>query len=71
MIIDIFFNETTWWLLGTAVLFTFVGRYMAFKAAVEDVVESTIDSLINEGYLKTTGHGKNMEILKHTEWHND
>ena len=68
MIIDIFYNETTWWLLGTAVLFTFVGRFMAFRDAVEDAVGSTIDSLIEQGYLKTRGVGRNMEIVKHTEW---
>ena len=68
MIYDMFSNETTWWLLGTAVIFTFFGRYTAFKANIEDVVASTIDSLIADGYLKTKGKGENLEILKHTEW---
>ena len=57
----------TLWLLGTAILFTFVGRYLAFKVDVEDVVASTIDSLIEEGYLKTKGSGKQIEILKYNE----
>ena len=68
---EFLFNEMTMWLLGTAVIFTFVGRYMGFRASVEDVVESTIDSLIEEGYLKTTGFGKDLEIVKHEEWCND
>lgn len=66
--LDMFYNETTYWLLGTAVLFTFVGRYMAFKDIVSQVTAATIDSLIDDGYLKTRGVGRNMEILKHTEW---
>jgi hypothetical protein len=65
---EFFYNETLWWLFGTAVLFTLFGRYSAFKANFEDVVATTIDSLIEEGYLKTRGKGRNMEILKHTEW---
>mgnify|MGYP000965030953 CR=1 FL=1 len=67
MIYDILSNETTWWLFGTAILFTFVGRYMAFRDAVEDVVGATIDQLIADGYLKTKGEGDEMELLKHGE----
>ena len=65
---EIFYNETVWWLFGTAVLFTFVGRYMAFKDNIQFITEATIDSLIEQGYLKTRGAGRDMEILKHTEW---
>ena len=65
---EIFYNEMVWWLLGTAVIFTFVGRWMSFKNIVHQVTEATIDSLINDGYLKTRGVGRDMEILKHTEW---
>lgn len=68
---EIFYNETVWWLLGTAVLFTFVGRYMAFKDNIQFITEATIDSLIDQGYLKTRGVGRDMEILKHTEWCED
>ena len=64
-------NEMTLWLLGTAIIFTFVGRYLGFRANIEDVVGSTIDSLIADGYLKTRGVGSEMEILKHTEWCKD
>ena len=66
--LDMFYNEMLWWLFGTAVLFTFVGRWMSFRDIVGQVTEATIDSLINDGYLKTRGVGRNMEILKHTEW---
>jgi hypothetical protein len=41
---------------------------MAFKNIVESVTAATIDSLIADGYLKTQGVGRDMEILKHTEW---
>lgn len=65
---EIFYNEMVWWLLGTAVIFTFVGRWMSFKNIVHQVTAATIDSLIDDGYLKTRGVGRDMEILKHTEW---
>lgn len=68
MIIEMFYDPTMWWLLGTAVVFTGVGRYMSFRDHVHTITEATIDSLIEDGYLKTRGVGKNMEILKHTEW---
>ena len=30
-----------------------------------------IDSLIEQNFLKTKGHGDNVEIIKHTEWCDD
>lgn len=71
MLEQILYNEMTYWLLGTAVLFTFVGRYTAYKDALQDVVAATIDSLIEDGYIKTKGEGENMEILKHWEHNNE
>lgn len=68
MIFELFANPVTWWLFGTAVVFTFVGKYISFKDHVALITEATIDQLIKEGYLKTRGVGRNMEILKHTEW---
>jgi hypothetical protein len=65
---DMFYNEMFWWLFGTAVIFTFVGRWMSFRDIVAQVTEATIDSLIRDGYLKTRGVGRDMEILKHNEW---
>jgi len=67
MVEQIIYNEMTYWLLGTAVIFTFVGRYTAYKDHLQDVVAATIDSLIEQGYLKTKGNGDDMEILKHWE----
>lgn len=52
----------------TAVVFTIVGWYMAAKIQTEKIIGATIDSLIEDGYLKTRGVGRDMEILKHTEW---
>lgn len=71
MLEQILYNETTYWLLGTAVIFTFVGRYTAYKDALQDVVAATIDSLIEDGYIKTKGEGEDMEILKHWEHNNE
>lgn len=63
--------EIYFWLFGTAVLFTIVGWAMGRKSVVHTVVASTIDKLIKDGYLKTQGTGKNMEILKWREWNRD
>jgi hypothetical protein len=55
------------WIFATAVIFTFVGYSMGKKSSrslVELAIATTIDSLIRDGYLKTRGVGKNMEILK-------
>ena len=67
MLEQILYNEMTYWLLGTAVIFTFVGRYTAYRDALEDVVAATIESLIDDGYIRTKGEGDDMEILKHWE----
>ena len=58
------FNEMTLWLLGTAVVFTFVGRWMFWKDNLEDIVDSTIDSLIEQGYIKMEGD----DIVKWQDW---
>ena len=71
MIIEMLINEMTLWLLATAILFTFVGRYIGYKASIEDAVESTIDSLIEQGYIKTEGYGTKMEIVKWEDWCRD
>jgi len=71
MLEQILYNEMTYWLLGTAVIFTFVGRYTAYQDHLQDVVAATIDSLIDDGYIKTKGEGEDMEILKHWEHNNE
>jgi len=68
LIIEMLYDPMAWWLFGTAVVFTGLGRYMSFRDHVHTITAATIDSLIEDGYLKTRGAGKNMEILKHTEW---
>ena len=45
MLEQILYNEMTYWLLGTAVIFTFVGRFTAYRDHLQDIVASTIDSL--------------------------
>ena len=52
-------------------MFTYVGKWIAYKENMQDIVAATIDSLINEGYLKTKGTGKTLEILKFNECAND
>ena len=69
--LDIFVNETVLLMFVTAVAFTFLGRYTAYRAAVEDAVSAVVDSLIEDGYIKTKGKGEDMEILKHWEHNND
>jgi len=58
------FNEMTLWLLGTAVVFTFVGRWMFWKENIEDIVDSTLQSLIDQGYIKMEGD----DIVKWQDW---
>jgi len=69
--LDMIMNEMTLWLFGTAVVFTFVGRYTAYRDAIADVVSATIDSLIEDGYIKTKGEGESLELLKHWEHNNE
>lgn len=56
------------WLFGTAVLFTIVGWYMGKTSSVELIIQSTVDSLIDDGYIKTEGYGDKMEIVKWEDW---
>ncbi len=69
--LDILYNEVTYWLFGTAIIFTFVGRYIADKENQTYLVEGVIDSLIKNGYIKTKGQGEKLEILKHWETQDD
>ena len=65
---ELWVNEL--WLLGTAIVFTWVGSFISRWRAVRDT-EVVIDSLIDQGFLKTKGHGDSMEILKWREWCDD
>lgn len=66
-----FYNEMFWWLFATAVIFTFVGRFMAFRSQLEAVIAATIDSLIEDGYIKTKVENNELVLLKHTDWNNE
>lgn len=66
---ELWVNEL--WLLFTAVVFTLYGWYIGSRSNVANVAEAVIDSLIEQGYLKTRGDGKDIEVLKHTEWCDD
>ena len=68
MLEQILYNEMTYWLLGTAIVFTYVGRFMTFKSHLEDVISATIESLIEDGYIRTKGEGEKLELLKHWEY---
>ena len=50
------------YILGTA-----LGWYMGSSKGHKDGIVDTIDSLIDQGYLKWKGHKSNPEILKHDE----
>ena len=66
--LDILYNEMTYWLLFTAVVFTYVGKFMAFRSHLQDVITATIESLIDDGYIHTKGEGDKLELLKHWEY---
>ena len=66
-----FFSADISWLLFAYTVGTGFGWYIGLKVSINKVAETVIDSLIEDGYLKTRGHGKDMEILKHTEWCDD
>jgi|TARA_B110000977_G_scaffold21770_1_gene26082 hypothetical protein len=63
-----FFTIQNLALLITAVVFTGYGYWVGKQSHVEDIIESTIDSLINDGYVKTEGHGDTLEIIKWQKW---
>ena len=55
------------WLFVTAVIFTVVGHVWGRRIEAEPIIAVTIDKLIDDGYLKTRGTGKDMQILKWDE----
>lgn len=66
-----FFTAQNLVLLITAVVFTGFGWYVGKREHTQDVVEATIDSLIDDGYMKTKGSGAAMKILTWREWCNE
>jgi hypothetical protein len=65
-----FFTAAHGILLLTAVVFTVFGAYVGRRSQTEEIVEATLDSLIEDGYIKTEGRGANMEIIRWQEWCN-
>ena len=63
-----FFTAEYLVLLITAVVFTGYGYWVGKQTHVTEVIESTIDSLIAGGYLKTEGTGDNLDIIKWQSW---
>ena len=59
--------EMFFWLFLAYVSGTFIGHHIGKKENLEDFVETIIDKLILDGYIKTKGSGKNLELLKHWE----
>ena len=61
-------NDVYIWLLITAVIFTYVGRWMSFKTNVTKIIELTIDNLVADGFIKTRldKDGK-VELLRYNE----
>ena len=68
---DFIFNEMFLWLAFAYAVGTAFGRYIGYKDSIGDAVESTIDSLIEQGYIKTEGYGDKMEIVKWEDWCRD
>jgi hypothetical protein len=66
-----FFTADIAWLLLAYVLGTAFGWYQGLRVSLSKTSEAVIDSLIEQGYLKTRGYGESMEILKHEEWCDD
>jgi hypothetical protein len=56
------------WLLITAVLFTAFGFFWGRSSVIATVINSTINSLIEDGYLKTRGCGEDEELVRWREW---
>lgn len=65
------FSEMHFWLLGTAVIFTLVGSWMAsnkFTRNTSIIIEATIDRLIKDGYVKARlDENGEIELVKYNE----
>jgi hypothetical protein len=65
------FTEMHFWLLGTAILFTLVGKWMAsnkWDKNVSIIIEATIDRLIKDGYVKARlDENGEIELVKYNE----
>ena len=69
---EMWMNEI--WLLVTAITFTAVGWSMGAKSEQVYIIESTIDSLIEDGYLKVKPgltEDAEVDIYKWRDWLDD
>lgn len=60
-------TEMHLWLLGTAVVFTYVGKWMHWRANLSSIIEQTIDNLIEDGYVKTRLNKEGQVELVHCD----
>ena len=65
------FTEMHFWLLGTALVFTIVGMWMAsnkWDSRTAIIIEATIDRLIKDGYVKARlDENGEIELVKYNE----
>lgn len=65
------FTEMHFWLLATAIIFTFVGMWMVRSSSSDAyslIIEATIDRLIKDGYIKSrVNENGEVELLKYNE----
>tara|TARA_E500000178_G_C16984483_1_gene737481 strand:+ start:1609 stop:1797 length:189 start_codon:yes stop_codon:yes gene_type:complete len=54
-------------LIITAIVFTGFGWFVGKKSGIKKGIEDTVDSLVEQGYLKYKGIRSNPDILKHDE----
>ncbi len=65
MIPDIVYNEITWWLFGAYVAGSVVTYLLILKLTFIDAAGKTIDSLVEQGFLRTRkSKDGELEILK-------
>ena len=66
---ELWVNEL--WLFFAYAIGTAFGWYYGAKSTIVNVSEAVIDSLIEQGFLKTNGVGKDMEVVPWKEWCDD
>lgn len=56
-----------WMYWVTAVVFTVFGFFCSLSFSKKLMVQMTIDSLIDQGFIKTRGEGENIQLVKYDE----
>lgn len=51
----------------TAIVFSVFGYFATWTDTKKEIVAATIESLIDQGFLKTTGTGDNCHLVKFPE----